>query len=46
MSELTGYSREVRTMTSGRANISMQLSHYQVMSQHHQDMAIQELTGF
>ena len=32
LAELAGYSKDLRTLTSGRANISMQLSHYQVRS--------------
>ena len=30
LAELSGYSTHLRTVTSGRASISMQLSHYQV----------------
>ena len=30
LAELAGYSKDLRTLTSGRANINMQLSHYQV----------------
>ena len=46
LAELRGYSSEVRTVTRGTASISMMFSHYQVMSQHHQDTALQELAGF
>ena len=46
LAELRGYSRQLRTVTRGTASISMQLSHYQVMSPHHQDLAVQDVTGF
>ena len=46
LSELTGYTRDLRTVTSGRVSISMQLSHYQLMSQHHQDITVEEVQGF
>merc|ERR1711971_799356 len=46
LAELAGYSKDLRTITSGRADINMQLSHYQVMTPHHQDEAIREVTGF
>ena len=46
LAELGGYSAALRTVTRGRAAISMQLSHYQLMAQHHQDQAVQEVTGF
>ena len=46
LAELTGYSREIRTMTSGRANIAMEVGHYETMSPYNQDRAIQEVTGF
>jgi len=46
LAELSGYSKDIRTVTSGRANISMQLSHYQLMSEYNQDIAIQEIKGF
>jgi len=46
LAELKGYSREVRTKTSGRANIAMELGHYQIMSPFHQDKAIEDVTGF
>jgi len=46
LAELTGYSREIRTMTSGRANIAMEVGHYQTMSPFDRDKAIQEITGF
>ena len=46
LAELRGYSSELRTVTRGTASISMMVSHYQVMTPHHQDQAIQEVTGF
>ena len=46
LAELRGYSRELRTVTRGTASISMMVSHYQVMTPHHQDRALQEVTGF
>ena len=46
LAELGGYSAALRTVTRGRAAISMQLSHYQLMAQHHQDQAVQGITGF
>jgi len=46
LAKLTGYSREIRTMTSGRANIAMEVGHYETMSPYNQDRAIQEVTGF
>jgi translation elongation factor EF-G len=33
LAELRGYATELRTLTSGKANISMELSHYQVYRQ-------------
>jgi len=46
LSELRGYSTQVRTLTSGRASIAMELSHYQIMSEYEQNRAIEEVTGF
>lgn len=46
LAELRGYSSELRTLTSGKANISMELSHYQLMSEYEQSQAIEEVTGF
>ena len=46
LAELRGYSREIRIKTSGRANIAMELSHYQIMSPFHQDKAVEDVTGF
>ncbi len=31
LAELRGYATELRTLTSGKANISMELSHYEVL---------------
>jgi len=46
LSQLRGYSSHLRTFTSGRANLSMQLSHYQLMSEYDQNVAIEDVTGF
>jgi len=46
LAELRGYSSELRTLSSGKANLSMELSHYQMMSDYDQDQAIEEVTGF
>jgi len=46
LAELRGYSSELRTLSSGRANLSMQLSHYQLMSEFDQNVAIEQVTGF
>ena len=46
LSELRGYSNHLRKMTSGSANFGMEFSHYEVMGEHEQDRAIEEVTGF
>merc|ERR1711874_79333 len=46
LAELRGYSTQVRTLTSGRASIAMELSHYQIMSEYEQNRAIEDVTGF
>jgi len=46
LAELRGYSSHLRSITSGKANLSMELSHYQLMSEHDQHEAIEEVTGF
>jgi len=46
LGELKGYSSHLRTITSGKANLSMELSHYQLMTEYEQDQAIEDVTGF
>ncbi len=46
LAELRGYSRHVRTMTSGRAFFGMELDRYQLMDEAEQSRAIEEVTGF
>jgi elongation factor G len=46
LAELRGYSSELRTLSSGKANLSMELSHYQLMTEQDQESAIEEVTGF
>ena len=46
LAELRGYSRELRILTSGRVNLSMELSHYETMEPGQQDRAVEEVTGF
>jgi len=46
LAELRGYSSELRTLSSGKANLSMELSHYQLMSEQDQEIAIEDVTGF
>jgi elongation factor G len=46
LSDLRGYSSHVRAMTSGRTLFGMEFSHYDVMSVHDQNKAIEEVTGF
>ena len=46
LAELRGYSRELRILTSGRVNLSMELSHYERMEPGQQDRAVEEVTGF
>jgi len=46
LAELRGYSSELRTLSSGKANLSMELLHYQLMGDQDQEMAIEDVTGF
>jgi translation elongation factor EF-G len=46
LSELKGYSTYLRTITSGRAFLGMEVSHYQLMSDEEQRDAIEDVTGF
>ncbi len=46
LADLRGYSRRLRTMTSGRASLGMELERYQVMEESDQNKAIEEVTGF
>ena len=46
LSELKGYSTYLRTITSGRAFLGMELSHYSHMSDEQQRAAIEDVTGF
>lgn len=46
LAELRGYSTDLRTITSGTATFSMELSHYQQMSMEDQKRVIESVTGF
>lgn len=46
LAELVGYSTALRTITSGTAAFSMELSSYRIMSAQHQAAAIKSVTGF
>ncbi|KAK3876216.1 hypothetical protein Pcinc_018969 [Petrolisthes cinctipes] len=46
LSELRGYSGEVRRLSSGTANFTMELSDYRRMSPQRQAQAVQAVTGF
>ncbi|XP_059484147.1 ribosome-releasing factor 2, mitochondrial [Neocloeon triangulifer] len=46
LSELLGYSTELRTMTSGRASFSMEIHELRPMSQVETNTAIKRVTGF
>lgn len=46
LSELKGYSTHLRTLSSGRAFLGMEVSHYQAMSEVDQRNAIENVTGF
>ncbi len=46
LAELRGYSRHVRTVTSGRAFFGMELDRYELMEEREQNKAIEEVTGF
>ena len=46
LSQLRGYSRHIRTFTSGKAFFGMEFSHYRLMEETDQNDAIEEVTGF
>nr|CAD7588309.1 unnamed protein product [Timema genevievae] len=46
LSELLGYSRDLRTITSGTASFSMELLRYQEMNPFDEARAIKDVTGF
>jgi len=46
LAELRGYSNQLRSMTSGKAHLAMELSHYQIMDEFEQNKAIEDVTGF
>ena len=46
LSELRGYSNQLRSMTSGKAHLAMELSHYRLMDEFEESKAIEEVTGF
>ena len=46
LAELKGYSTDLRTITSGTATFTMELSHYQQMSLEDQNRVIESFTGF
>ena len=46
LSELLGYSTALRTMTSGTAALSMELSTYRKMSSIEQNKVVEEALGF
>jgi elongation factor G len=46
LAELLGYSRELRTMTSGRASFSMEFHSLRPMSQLETNAAVKRVTGF
>ena len=46
LSQLMGYSTTLRTLTSGTASFSMELSHYHPMNEQHQQEAVAKATGF
>ncbi|KAK7103734.1 hypothetical protein V1264_018578 [Littorina saxatilis] len=46
LSELRGYSTDLRTITSGTSSFSMHLSHYQPMGTDEQNRLIESVTGF
>ena len=45
LTELRGYSKRLRTMTSGQAFFGMELSHYALMEKHEQKKAVEIATG-
>jgi translation elongation factor EF-G len=46
LSELKGYSTYLRTLTSGRADLGLEVSHYQLMGDEDERKAIEDVTGF
>lgn len=46
LQELLGYSNTLRTITSGTATCSMELAHYERMSQEDANKVIERLSGF
>jgi len=46
LAELRGYSAKLRKDLSGRASITMELGHYQVMDPHDEAKAVEDVTGF
>ncbi|XP_005107027.1 ribosome-releasing factor 2, mitochondrial [Aplysia californica] len=46
LQELMGYSTELRTITSGTASCSMELSHYEKMSEEEIQKVTERITGF
>ncbi|KAL7297259.1 hypothetical protein TKK_0009660 [Trichogramma kaykai] len=46
LSELLGYSTQLRIIASGTATFSMEFSHYQPMSSTNEREAIKRVTGF
>ncbi|XP_069683538.1 ribosome-releasing factor 2, mitochondrial [Periplaneta americana] len=46
LSELLGYSTDLRTVTSGMASFTMEFHRYQPMSPHEEAKAIKSVTGF
>lgn len=45
LSELMGYSTDIRVMTSGTATFTMELSHYQRMTTAEQNKAVDQVIG-
>lgn len=46
LAELRGYSNQLRSMTSGKAHLAMEISHYQIMDEFEENKAIEDVTGF
>ena len=46
LSELVGYATTLRTMTSGTATFTMELTQYRVMSEAEQNSTIEKITNF
>lgn len=46
LAELLGFSRELRTFTSGRASFSMEFHSLRPMSQIETNAAVKQVTGF